>query len=105
MHIRHTHLHEGFLEIANQYKDATCIPCVDVSGVALLRPSLIQNYACGSWHGTLEIQECLDGIFKLLRLDPSISRIQALKAAHLLVLGEVPSMLTRSRHFPEGDSF
>ena len=81
-----------------------CQPCMDVSGVALLRPSLIQHYAYGGWQGILEIQECLDGIFKLLLLDPSISLIQPLEAAQLLVLGEVPSRLTRSRRFPERDS-
>ena len=70
MHIHHTRSHEGFLEIANHYKDATCLSCVDVSGVALLHLSLIHQYAYGGWHGTLEIQECLDDNFNPLRLDP-----------------------------------
>ena len=103
-HIIHTHSHEGFSQIPHQYKDTTCLPCVDVSGVALLRPSLIYHYVSGGWQGTLETPECLDGIFKLLCLDPSISRIQPLEAAQLLVIGEAPSRLARSRHFPEGDS-
>jgi len=47
MHILHTLSREGFLEIADQYKDATCLPCVDISGVALLRPSIIQHYTDG----------------------------------------------------------
>ena len=64
---------------------------MDVSGVALLHPSLFQHYTYGGWQGTLETQECLDGIFKFLRLDPFISLIQPLDAAHLLVLGVAPS--------------
>jgi len=77
---------------------------VDVSGVALLHPSQIQHYTYGGCHVTLETHECLDGIFKLLRLDPSISLIQPLEAAQLLVLGEAPSRWTRSRHFLASDS-
>ncbi len=50
------------------------------SGVAALRPSLIQHYTYAGWQGTLEVQECLDGIFKLFRLDLSISLIQSLEA-------------------------
>ena len=95
MHILCTHSHEEFSDIANQYTYATCLPCVDVSGVALLRPFLIHHYAYGGWHGTLEVRESLDGIFKLLRLIPSISLIQPLEAAQLLVLGEAPSRWTR----------
>jgi hypothetical protein len=45
---------------------------MDVSRVALLRPSHIHHYVYGEWQGTLEIQECLDGIFKILHLDPAI---------------------------------
>jgi hypothetical protein len=81
MHILHTHSHEGFSEIVNQYKDATCLSYVDVSGVAILCPSLIQHYTYGCWQGTLDIHECLDGILKLLRLDPFISLTQPLEAA------------------------
>ena len=77
---------------------------MDVSRVSLLRPSLIHHYAYGGWQGTLEIQEFLNDIFKFIRLDPFISLIQSLEAAQLLILGEAPSMWTRSRYFPEGDS-
>jgi len=77
---------------------------MDVSGVASLRPSLIQHYTYGGWQGTLEVQECLDGIIKLLRLDPSISLIHPLDAAQFLVLGEAPSRWTRMRHFPDMDN-
>jgi hypothetical protein len=77
---------------------------IDVSRVALLRPSLIQHCVYGGLQGTLEVQECLDVIFKLLRLDPSISLLQLLVAGHFLVLGEAPLRWTRARHFPGPDS-
>jgi len=73
---------------------------MDISGVAPLRPSLIQHCTYGGWQGTLEIHECIDGIFQLLRLDPSISLIQPLEAARFMVLGESPIRWTRPRHFP-----
>jgi len=68
-----THTHEEFATLATLQKDRTCPPCRDVSGVALLRPAQIQHYVYGEWQGTLEIQEYLDGIFKVLQLDPAIS--------------------------------
>ncbi len=77
---------------------------MDASGVAALRPSLIQRYSYGGYQGTLEVQECLDGIFKLLCLNPSISLIQPLEAGQFLVLGEAPSCWTRMRHFPDMDN-
>jgi len=43
------------------------------------------------------------GIFKLLRMDPSISLIQQLEAAQFLFLGEVPTRWTRPRHFSDAD--
>ena len=73
------------------------------SGVATLRPTLIHHYTYGGLHGTLEVQECLDVIFKLLRLDPSISLIQPLEAAQFLVLGETPTRWTSPRHFPDAE--
>jgi hypothetical protein len=39
-------------------------------GVALLRPSQIHHYIYGDWQGTMESQECLEGNFKILDLDP-----------------------------------
>ena len=104
IHLLHTHSHEEFSEIANQYEDESCLLCIDVSGVALLHPSLIRHYTYGGWQGTLEVHEYLNGIFNLLRLDPSISLIQPLEAAQFLVLRESPSRWTRARHFPEADT-
>ena len=64
---------------------------MDVSGVAsLLRPSLVQHYTYGGWQGTLEVQEYMEGIFKLLRLDPSVSLIQPLEAGQFIVLAKPP---------------
>ena len=80
-HILCTHTHGEFAVLADCYDADSCPPCMYVSGVASLRPSLIQHYTCGGWQDTLEVQECLDGIFKLLRLNPFISLIQPLEAA------------------------
>ena len=44
-----------------------------ISGAALLRPSQIKNYTYGNWQSDLDIHDCLERIFKLLRLDPSIA--------------------------------
>jgi hypothetical protein len=77
---------------------------MDVSRVASLRPFLIHHYTYGGWQGTLEVQEILDVIFKLLRLDYSISLIQPLEAAQFLFMGEAPSRWTRMRYFPDTDS-
>ena len=50
------HTHEEFAALATLQKDHACTPCIDVSGVALLRPSHIHHYVYGEWQGTLEIQ-------------------------------------------------
>jgi len=70
-----THTHEEFASLATLQNGHTCPPCGDISGVAFLHPSQIHHYIYEGWQGTLEIQECLDGIFKILQLDPSISLI------------------------------
>ena len=68
--------------------------------MALLRPSQIHHYVYGEWQGTLEIQECLDGIFSILELDPAISLLQQPEIDQILCLGEAPTRWTRSHHFP-----
>ena len=55
-------------------KDNTCPSCREVSGVALLHPYRIHHYIYGEWQSTIEIQECLGGIFKILQIDPAIDR-------------------------------
>jgi hypothetical protein len=39
IHILHTQTHEEFAELAALCEDATCLPCMDVSSAAVLRPS------------------------------------------------------------------
>jgi len=68
-----THTHEEFASLATLHTYHTYPPCKHVSEVALLRPSQIQHYVYGGWQGTLEIQECMDGIFKIPWLDPAIT--------------------------------
>jgi len=97
IHILQAHTHEKFADLTAEYDDNTCPLCMDVPGVSLLRPSLIYHYTYGSCQDTLEIQECLDGIFKLIRLDPSISLIQPLEAGQFLAL----TGWARLRHFPK----
>jgi hypothetical protein len=104
IHILRTHKDEEFTRLATHYEVESCPPCMDTSGIAILRPPLIQHYTHGGWQGTLKVQESLDGIFKLLHLDPSISMIKSLEAAQFLVLGESPTRWTRPRHFPDADN-
>jgi len=94
------HTHDEFDSLAALQKNHTCPPCEDVSGVALLRPSQIQHYVYGGCQGTLEIQECLDGIFKVLQLDPSISLLQQHELDQIIFPGDAPTRWTRSEHFP-----
>ncbi len=75
-------------------------PCMDVSGVALLYPSHIHHYVYGVWQSSLEIQDCPDGIFKILQINPSIALLQQHEIDQILCLGEAPSRWTRSHHFP-----
>jgi hypothetical protein len=72
----HTHTHEEFIALAIIQKDQSCPPCMDMLGAAQIRPSQIHHFVYGEWQGTLEVQDCLEGIFKLLQLDPSISLLQ-----------------------------
>jgi len=34
---------------------------------------MVQHYANGIWQGTMEVHDCLFGIFQLLGINPSIS--------------------------------
>jgi hypothetical protein len=49
----------------------------------------------------MEVQECLEGIFKLLHLDPSISFMQQPDIDQILCLGEAPTTWTRARQFSQ----
>ncbi len=73
---------------------------MDMSGAALIRPSQIHHCVFGEWQGTLEVQECLERIFRLLQLDPSISLLQQEELDQIVCQGEAPTMWTHARHFP-----
>ena len=85
--------------------DADCTPCYDVSGFALLRPSQIKRYTYGNWQCDLDIQDCMEGIFRLLKLDPSISLMQQMEVQQLFRLGVAPTRWSHHGHFsdPCGD--
>jgi len=100
-----THTHEEFDKLAILQKYDTCPPCADVSGVALLRPSQIYHYVYGEWQGTLEIQECMDGIYFLLQLDPAVSLLHQPEKDQILYLGEAHTRWTRTHHFPPSGAF
>ena len=53
IHQLQTHTHEDFASLALLHKDHTCLPYMDVSGVALLRPSQMHHCVYGEWQGTL----------------------------------------------------
>ena len=75
-HLLRTHTHEEFAALALRQEDHSCPPSMDISGAALIRPSQIHHYVFGEWQYTLEVQDCLEGIFRLLQLDPSISLLR-----------------------------
>jgi hypothetical protein len=104
IHLLRTHTHEEFATLADRYTDDQCTPCWDVSREALLRPSHIRHYAYGNWQSDLDIRDCLDGMFKLLRLDPSVALMQQPEIDHVLFTGEAPTRWSRQYYFsnPEG---
>ena len=65
-------------------------PCPDSSSVAHITPGLVQHFTHGNYQGTVEIHDCLSGIFNLLRVDPSISILQHQEIYQILCLGEAP---------------
>jgi hypothetical protein len=64
----------------------------------------MKNYTFGKWQSDLDIHDCLEGIFKFLRLDPSIALMQQPEIYQMLTTGEAPTRWSRPRHFsdPEG---
>ena len=72
-----------------------CTPCWDVSREALLRPSQIRHYTYGNSQSDLDIQDCLEEMFKLLRLDSSIALMQQPEIDQMLVTGETPTRWSR----------
>jgi len=98
--MQNTHTHEEFASLIALYEDHSCTPCEDASSAALIRPSQIKQYVYGGWQGTLEIRECMTGLFRILQLKPSIFLHQQHELDQILCLGETPTRWTRSTHFP-----
>ena len=71
-----------------------------VSREALLLSSQIHHYVYGEWQGSLEVQDCLEGNFNILRINPSVALLKQPEIYQILCVGEAFSMWTRSRHFP-----
>ncbi len=105
IHLLNTLTREEFATLVDSLTDDECTPCFDVSRFALLRPSQIKRYTCGNWQCDLDIHDCMEGIFRLLNLDPSISLMQQHEVLQLLRLGETPMRWSHQRHFsdPNGD--
>jgi hypothetical protein len=82
-----THSREDFAKNANLHGNNTCSSVNDSSAAALITPDIIQHYAYGNWQGTMEVQDCLSGIFRLLRLDRSISLLQQQGIYQMVYLG------------------
>ena len=80
-------------------------PVTDCSAAALTTPDTVQHYTYGNWQGTMEVQDCLNGIFRLLRLNPSISLLQQHEIYQMLYLGEASQRWTRHHHFLPRDSY
>jgi len=90
-HVLRNYTHEQFSSVLTQRDDKSCIPCTDASSEALLRRSQIERYSYGTWQDTREVQYCMEGIFKLLQIDPSISLLQQPELDQILCMGEAPT--------------
>ncbi len=53
----------------------------------------------------MEVQDYLDGIFRLLRLDPSVSLLQQHEIYQMLYLGEAPQRWKREHPVLPRDSY
>ena len=47
----------------------------------------------------MEVQDC-DGIFNILRINPSLALLRQPEIDQILCMGEAPSRWTHPRHFP-----
>jgi hypothetical protein len=52
-----------------------------------------------------EVQDYISGLFRLLRLDPSVSLLQQQEIDQMLLLGEAPQRWKREHHFLPRDSY
>jgi hypothetical protein len=86
----HTHTPTDFVSLENRYTNATGSTLVDSSSVGPITPNIIQHYVRGIWQGTMQVHDCLSGIFRILGIDPSISLLQQQEMDQMLCLGEAP---------------
>ena len=100
-----THIHKEFATIANQHGNNTCPPVKDSSSTVFITPYLIQHYAYGNGQGTMEVQDCMASIFRLLRIDLFISLLQQQEIDQMLYLGEAPQRWKCQQHFLPRDSY
>ncbi len=63
----------------------------------------MKNYTFGNWQSDLDIQDCPEGIFELLQLDPSIALMQQPELDQMLTTGETPTRWSRPRHFSDSE--
>jgi hypothetical protein len=97
--LRYTHTPLEFAKIANRHTPATCPSVTDSSGYALITPANVRFFSHGNSQSSLVVQDCLEGIFRLLKLDPSVSLIQQTKINDMLLYGITPTRWKRGRHF------
>ena len=74
----------------NLYGSHTCPSVADTSVATLITPAIIQHFTYGNWKGTMEIQDCLSELFRLLSINPSISLLQHHEIDQMLYQGEAP---------------
>ncbi len=89
------HTHEAFATLANLYGNRTFALVSDISSAALITPDIVHHYVHGNWQGTMEVQDCLSSLFRLLRLNPSVFLLQQQEMDQMLLLGEAPQRWKR----------
>ena len=101
-----THTHEAFTTFANLLGNHSCPPVIDSSSAVFITPDNIQHYVHGNCQGTTEVQDCLSGLFRLLRLTPPpVSLLQQQELDQMLLLGEAPQRWKREHRFLPRDSY
>ena len=58
--------------------------------MAIIRPSQIKYYVYGWWQYTQEIQKCMEGIIKMLQIDPPFPCFNSRKWAKFYALEKRP---------------
>ena len=104
-HLMQTHTPSDFASLANSYTNITGPTVLDCSGTEPITPAIIQHFVHGNWQNTIQVQECLTGIFRTLGIDPSISLLQQQEIDQMLCLKEAPRRWTRTRHFSARASY